>query len=238
MNSQQAIYLMNESVRTLGRHKGVMALSVIIMSLTLLILAVFLLATDNMLILLDRTRQELRVYVYLEDGLSQETVEQRYRQLLLLPEVESIIHISKSEALEQFREDLGEERHVLDALEANPLPESFRVKLKPEFRDKENTAAIAKQMSVLGGIEEVNYGKDFLERFSLMTQVFFYIDIVLGFIVILSSVFIISNTVRLTILSRLKSIEILKLVGATNRFITAPFIMEGAFQGALASIVS
>jgi cell division transport system permease protein len=87
-------------------------------------------------------------------------------------------------------------------------------------------------------VEEVSYGKEFIEQFSAVSRGFLYVDLGLGIIVVLSSVFIISNTVRLTIMSRQKSIEVLKLVGATNRFITTPFVVEGAFQAGVASVVS
>jgi cell division transport system permease protein len=152
--------------------------------------------------------------------------------------VEAIVFISKDEAMKEFEKELGEDQSILESLEVNPLPASFSVTLKEGHKDQAHVQAFAERAAAMAGVEEVNYGKDFLERFSLIARVFLYVDVVLGFIVILSSVFIISNTVRLTILSRQKSIEILKLVGATNRFITTPFIIEGACQGGLASLIS
>lgn len=238
MKLHQTTYLARESFRTLGRHKGIMALSIIIMSLTLLVLAVFLMMTNNVLELLDRTREEFRVYVYLDDGLPRPTVEDYHHRLLALEGVESIMFISKEQALGEFRSQLGEEQSILEALETNPLPASFRIVLKEGFRDKESVQNIAQEVASLDGVEEVNYGKDFIERFTFLARVFLYVDATLGIIVLLSSIFIISNTVRLTILSRRRSIEILKLVGATNRFITTPFVMEGAFQGGLAAALS
>ena len=238
MKSRQIKYLAAEAFRTLGRHKGVTALSIIIMSLTLLVLAVFLLATDNVLTFLDRARREMTVFVYVRDEASPRVVEDAYTRLLKLPEVETVVFISKDQAMEEFREQLGEERAVLEALETNPLPASFRVTLKNEYRTKEAIERFAE--SVRGGtiVEEVSYGKEFIEQFSAVSHGFLYVDLVLGLIVVLSAVFIISNTVKLTILSRQKSIEILKFVGATNRFIVTPFVIEGAFQAGLSSLVS
>jgi cell division transport system permease protein len=90
----------------------------------------------------------------------------------------------------------------------------------------------------LRGVEEVRYGKEFLDKFASIVKGIYTIDIVVGFIVILSAIFIIANAVRLTVISRQKTIEILKLVGATNPFIVAPFIIEGAFQGGVAALLS
>jgi cell division transport system permease protein len=235
---QQGFYLVRESFQTLGRHKGIMSLSVIIMSLTLLVLAVFLLATDNMVKVLDHARQDLKVYVYIDDTATQSSIEELHRAILSMGSVESILFISKSEALDELRKELGDDDFILETLESNPLPASFRVTLKSDQKSLEQTETFAKQIAAMEGVEQVDYGRDFLERFSLMTRLFMSIDVVLGIIVILSAVFIIANTVRLTILTRRKTIEILKLVGATNRFITTPFVFEGAFQGGLASIVS
>ncbi|UCG52625.1 MAG: hypothetical protein JSW58_03495 [Candidatus Latescibacterota bacterium] len=244
MKVSQGVYLVQESFSTLGRHKAVTFLSVVIMSLSLLVLAVFLLATDNVFTFFERTRQEMTVFVYLSDDLSLSdevswaTVEDHHKWLLSMEMVEAVEFISKDQAMEEFRNELGEERSVLDVLEANPLPASFRVTLKPEYRDKVNIERFAGAVTTMDFVEEVNYGRDFIEQFASVTRAFLYVDLVLGLIVIVSSIFIIANTVRLTILSRRKSIEILKLVGATNRFITAPFVIEGAFQGGLAALLS
>jgi cell division transport system permease protein len=234
----QVTYLIGESFSTLRRHKAVTLLSVVIMSLTLLILAVFLLATDNVLTVLDRARRDMTVFVYLRDDVPKRVVEEHYRRLLSMEEVETVMFISKEQAMAEFRIELGEERLILGALEANPLPASFRVTLGSEYRGKDAIESFAGTIEGMPIVEEVNYGKEFIEQFATLTNAFLYVDLVLGLIVILSSIFIISNTVRLTILSRQKTIEILKLVGATNRFITTPFVIEGAFQAGLASLVS
>ena len=238
MKIQQLKYLINESFRTIKRHKGVSAISVVIMSLTLLILAVFLLATDNMLMFMSRAKQEMRVYIYLEDTTPQSTIEGYHRRILSMPEVDQVLYISKEQALHEFQTEIGDEDNLLDVLESNPLPASFRIALKNEYKDKDKIIRFAAQMQEFEGIEEVRYGKDFLEKFSSITRGFFFVDAFIGLIVILSSVFIISNAVRLSVVSRKRNIEILKLVGATNRFITMPFIIEGALQGAIASLFS
>jgi cell division transport system permease protein len=238
MRPHQLLYLISESFSTLSRHKAVTFLSVMIMSLTLLILAVFLLATDNVLTFLDRARSDMTVYVYLKDDAPDWIVRQQYGQILKMNEVETVELISKEQAMAEFREELGEERSILEALEANPLPASFRVTLKKEFREKGAIERFVEAISSMTIVEEIGYGKEFIEQFATVTRAFLYVDLVLGLIVILSSVFIISNTVRLTILSRRKTVEVLKLVGATNRFITTPFVIEGAFQAGFASLVS
>lgn len=236
---QKAVYLVQEAFRTIQRHKGVTAISVVIMSLSLLMLAVFLLATDNLLKIISHAEQEMEVYVYIEDRVDEDGVLSLHRRLLLMDEVASVVFVSREEALTEFRNELPEEdAELLDALETNPLPNSFWITLKSEHRDRAALAYFAGQVTQLSGVEEVRYGKDFVEKFARIIRGVYYVDIVVGFIVILSAIFIISNAVRLTVISRKKNIEILKLVGATNRFITLPFIIEGALQGGVAAVFS
>lgn len=235
---RKAIFLVQEAFRTIRRHKGVTSLSVAIMSLSLLMLAVFLLATDNLLRLVGDAQRDMKVYVYLDDNVDQGGIEILHHQILGMDEVEGTIFVSKVAALEDFREQLKDDAELLDALEANPLPNTFWVTPRTVNKNSTDMAYLAGNITQLAGVEEVRYGKEFLEKFTSIVKAVLYVDLFVGLIVILSAIFIISNAVRLTVISRRRSIEILRLVGATNRFITAPFIIEGAFQGGLAALVS
>jgi cell division transport system permease protein len=235
---RKGVFLVQEAMRTLRRHKGVTALSVVIMSLSLLMLAVFLLATDNLLRFVGEAERDMKVYVYLDDRVSSTGMERLNQEILSQEGVASVVFISKAEAMADFRNQLGEDAELVDVLDTNPLPNAFWVTPKNEFRNEASMSSLAAGISSLRGVEEVRYGKEFLERFSSIVRGVYYVDMIVGFIVILSAIFIISNAVRLTIISRRKNIQILKLVGATNRFITAPFLIEGAFQGGVAAILS
>jgi cell division transport system permease protein len=235
---RRILYIVDEALRTVRRHKGLTSISVVIMSLSLLMLAVFLLATDNLLKLVSETQDEMKIYVYLDDAAGQDTIEQLYKTLLTQEEVSGLQFVSKEEALADFKGQLGEDADLIAALRTNPLPNSFWVEPKPEFKTRDAMVALAERFEQLRGVEEVRYGKEFLDKFSSIVKGIYTIDIVVGFIVIMSAIFIIANAVRLTVISRQKTIEILKLVGATNPFIVAPFIIEGAFQGGVAAVLS
>lgn len=235
---RKGVFLVQEAMRTLRRHKGVTALSVVIMSLSLLMLAVFLLATDNLLRFVGEAQQDMKIYVYLNDRVSSAGMERLNREILSQDGVASVVFISKSEALVDFRKQLGDDAELVDVLDTNPLPNAFWVTPRAEHRNEKSMATLAGSIEQLNGVEEVRYGREFLEKFSAIVRGVYYVDMIVGFIVILSAIFIISNAVRLTIISRRKSIDILKLVGATNRFITAPFLIEGAFQGGVAAVLS
>ena len=235
---REGTYLTKEALRTIRRHKGVTSISVIIMSLSLLMLAVFLLATDNLLRVVGEAKRDMKVYVYLDNGLSDASIQRLHQQIMLVEEASSVVFITKNEALADFRNQLGEDSDVIDALDTNPLPDAFWVTPRPDHRNPESMKALAGHVAQLPGVEEVRYGREFLERFEAIIRGAYFVDIAVGIIVILSAIFIISNAVRLTVIGRKKTIEILKLVGATNRFITTPFLIEGAFQGGVAAVLS
>lgn len=232
------LYIFDEAFRTVRRHKGLTSISVIIMSLSLLMLAVFLLATDNVLRLVSQAQDEMQLYVYLEDSMGAGEVERLHGLILSQDEVSSVTFVSREEALTDFRDQLGPDADMLSALRTNPLPNSFWVRPRTEFKNRDAMVVLAARIEEMKGVDEVRYGREFLDKFASIVTGIYTVDVVVGFIVILSAVFIIANAVRLTVISRRKTIEILKLVGATNPFIVAPFIIEGAFQGGVAAVLS
>jgi cell division transport system permease protein len=187
---------------------------------------------------IDNAREEMRVYVYLENGLDQDGIERVRTGLYNFDSVRGVVFVSREEALERFRERLGEGSSLVDDLETNPLPNSFEVRMKRDYSTGEEMGRIAGKIGDWDGVEDVRYGKDWVERGEKIVLGFYMTDLTLGIIVFLSIVFVISNTVRLSILSGRKSIEILKLVGATNRYIQVPFIFEGAFQGVISAVLA
>ena len=238
MNLRTAKYMIDEMMVNLGRRKGSNAIAVIIMGLSLLILVVFLMVTLNLASLIDKTSDEMRLFVYLEDGLEQEAKQEIQLKLLRLRGIEEVSFISKDEALAEFREVLGEESDLLAELVENPLPDAFRAKPKRGYITSEFLASIAAKTEKWEGVEEVQYGKKWFERGERLAKGIYIIDLALGLIIFLSVIFVIYNTVRLTVLHRRTTIDVMKLVGATNAFIRIPFILEGALQGVAASLLA
>ena len=238
MKINEMKYILDESISMLWRRKAANLISVIIMGLSLLILIVFLMVTLNIAGFIDKTSKETRMYVYLSDGLSDADSRDIQLRLIAEPGVEEVVYISREEALDEFRETLGGDSELLDALDSNPLPDSYRLKLKEGYVTSSVMGAISDRVESWEGIEEVRFGKRWFEKGERLVRNFFIIDLVLGLIVFLSVVFVISNTVRLTISNSREAIDILKLVGATNRYIEIPFMIEGAMQGVVSSLLA
>jgi len=238
VNARQARYILSETMIMLGRRKAAGAIAVVIMGLSLLILVVFLMVTLNAADTIEKMREETRVFVYLEDGLEADARERIQLRLLGLRGVDEVVFISKEEALGDFRETLGEQSDLLGELEGNPLPDAFRVRPRQAFIRSDYMRSIAEEAGSWPGVEDVRYGRKWFERGERLVRSFFIIDLALGLIIFLSVMFVIYNTVRLTVLHRRRSIDVMKLVGATNAYIQIPFILEGALHGTAASLLA
>jgi cell division transport system permease protein len=238
VNFNQLRYLVDESMTMMGRRKAANGFSIVIMGLSLLILVVFILLTINVQAVIDRAGKEMRAYVYLKDGTSEEAAREIQMKLLGLEGVEEVVFVSKDEALASFRQSLGDDKDMLDALGSNPLPDAYRIKMKPGYIRSGYLEKLAGEVGTWDGVEEFRYGEQWLGRGEKLVRGFYVVDLVIGIIIFLSVIFVIANTVRLTVLTRQKTIEVAKLVGATNAYIRIPFLVEGAVQGAVASLLA
>ena len=238
MNPNRIRYMIEEATVMLKRQKGATAISVLIMGLSLLILVIFLLVTLNIAVMIERASEELRVYVYLEEGVGRDDSREIQLRLLGMTGVDEVVFVSRDEALSHFREALGEESDLLDALDRNPLPDAYRLKMKQGAMRSEVLERMSRDIMELQGVEEVRYGRRWFERGERLVRGFYVADLVLGLIIFLSVAFVISNTVRLILLYRRRTIDIMKLVGAPNSYIRVPIIIEGALQGAAAALIA
>ncbi len=215
--------------------KGISIVSMLIMSIALLMLTLFTLVTVNLRAVARSFQKEIEVVAFLEEGRSVEEIQDVRQRLLEHDGVQSVSYVSKQDALEEFRAQLGADADLLDVLDENPLPASLRVRLFEQARTSEKLELLSAWIREMPGIEEVRYGDQWVERLERYVQVFLLLDLLIGAIVVASALFVISNTVRLTVLARERSIEIMRLVGATDWFIRTPFLVEGALQGAVAA---
>jgi cell division transport system permease protein len=238
VNANQLRYMIEESGTMMRRRQAANITSIIIMGLSLLILVVFLLVTINVQAVINKASEELRVYVYLKDGTGEAASRRIQMQLLRLEGVEEVVFVSRDEALTSFRQALGANKDMLDALESNPLPDAYRVKIRPEYIRSRYMEDMRSRVEKWTGVEEVRYGEQWLARGEQLVKGFYFTDLAIGVIIFLSVIFVIANTVRLTVLSRQKTIEVAKLVGATNAYIRTPFLIEGALQGTVAGLLA
>jgi cell division transport system permease protein len=220
----------------LWRNRTMSLASITSLSATLIILGIVLLLIINTNYIASHIQDEFDdVKIFLKDGLSIVQVEAIGEEILGYDEVVDLTYISKTQALENFKEDWGDEASLLEGLESdNPLPDSFILHLKT-LRNVEPTVAKIEQID---GIEEVNFFSDVIEKVLNVTDFIRSAGLVLIGVLVFIAVFIINNTIKITITARKKEIAIMKHVGATNGFIRGPFIVEGVCLGLVGSALA
>jgi len=223
------LFLLKEGVVGLKRARLTALISVVSITLSLTLVGIFYLTGYNFKNIFLRFYQQIEIEAFLEPGLSQKRINELRKEIEKESLVEKVRFISTKQALEEFKKSFGED--ISYVLEENPLPPSFRIVLSPKYSSPEVIDALARQINRLSGVEEVIYQKAIIE---FVHKYFGLALIIVGFFAVLLLVIItvlIFNTIRLTIHSRMEIIQIMRLVGATNRFIKSPFIIEGILQG-------
>jgi cell division transport system permease protein len=210
-------------------------MTLLTVSLSVLIFAFFFLVYTNMLGVGDKLGDDLRLIVYLEEEPGPELQEQLRRKILAFDEVEDIRFISRLQAYERFAVQLGDDSDVLADMPQDFLPASIEVVPLKNLRSLTQLKLFSEYLAKLPGTLKVQYGQDWIERFYYFIRLLSIVVFLSGGLLILTSVFMVSYTIRLTILARQAELELLKLVGATNNYIKTPFLMEGFLQGVLGS---
>ena len=226
-------YFVKEAAISLKRNNLMSFASITTVAISLVILGLFLIMVMNLNNMAANLESQVQINVYLEDNLSEAERYEIGNNIKKIKGVEEITFVTKDEAIERFRERLGEQKYLLDALDdANPLPYSYEVKLTLPEQVKSAAAEIAEYP----GVKTAKFGQEAIEQLFKLTHMIRVFGVVLILFLVFATLFIISNTIRLTVFARRKEIGIMKYVGATDWFIRWPFIMEGmalGFGGAL-----
>jgi cell division transport system permease protein len=215
------------------RRGGLMTLiTIITIMVSLILLGVFFVTYVNMQESTDHLKQKTELMVYLDVDLSDESISELKSKFLLMKSIKDLRYISKEVAWTGFKKKFVHQNDVLSYMNDNPLPDAFRIFVD----DVDAVEDLAKSIMVFDGVEEVNYGKGFAVKLSKMIRLIDLSGLFFVSLLCFTTLMIIVNTIRLTVLSRKNEIAIMKLVGATNRFIKWPFIIEGILMGLIASL--
>ncbi|MDD5766408.1 MAG: permease-like cell division protein FtsX, partial [Candidatus Marinimicrobia bacterium] len=179
-------------------------------------------------------RAQFDVDIFLHTSATPAEIDAFGKMLAEMNEIQSVTYISPDSAAEKFKQEFGED--IFDILDYNPLPPSFTIRLKPEFRNLAGIEQISGIVSGISLVDEAKYRKNFLvllekyQRYTLTT-----VFTVFAFLTLIS-ILLIANSIKMTIVARRDVISTMKLVGATNNFIRAPFLIEGTLQGFIGAI--
>ncbi|MRN54314.1 permease-like cell division protein FtsX [Paenibacillus monticola] len=232
-----------EGFKNVFRNGWMSIASITSIVVSLFVLGVFILLVLNVNAVADKADSQVQINVHLALNTDQKMRETLENEIGSMPEVSKIEFISKEQGLKDFREDMGKDAaELLDGFDTdnNPLPD----KLLVEVVEPTTVAFVSEKIEALNKIHpeqpifKVNYGKGSIETLFKVTRAVRNIGFIFVAGLALMSMFLISNTIRVTILARRKEIGIMKLVGATNYFIRWPFFIEGALIGMIGSLVT
>jgi cell division transport system permease protein len=231
-------YFTRKALGNLRNNRLVTLITICTITLALLIISLFMLIYVNMEGTIDQWSRKVAVTVYFDtEPLPQELAALKNR-INGLPGTESVQYISRDEAYKIFRSRLKGQESLLEGVSADILPSSFEITLQKEFRSTDSVNLYVSRLKQVQGVGEVQYGEEWVKKFLTFFQFIRIIGLLIAGFLILAVLFIVSNTIKLTVLARHDELEILALVGATPFFIKAPFLIEGMVQGAVGALVA
>ncbi len=230
-------YFIREGFANFGRAKFAAFASTSAITVALILIGVFAVVGYEAQVIADTLREqagEMEVFIAQEAG--EDTQEALRARIKTMPGVAASDYVSHEEAAQIFREEFGEEASVFE--DPTFLPASVRIEVAPAYATPDSMDQMASTIGEWEGVDEVVFNQDLLAQVVQNRQLISAIGLSLGAIVVLASVFLVANTIRLTIYARRLLIRTMKLVGATDRFVRRPFLVEGLLQGFLGGLLA
>lgn len=231
-------YYIEETIDNLKTNRLTAFLAILTLSLTLVILEIFLLLYYNLESITHSIRSDVKLVAFLSDDLSQKEIDMVKDVLTREKGTAGIRYVSKEKALEEFKVDLKDGGGILKDIGGNPLPASFEVKIAPGVQSDNEVRLFIERIKGIHGIEEISFSMDWINNLNAFLNFLKLVGLFLGSLLGAGVITIISNTIKLTIYSRSEEIEIMRLMGATNGFIKIPFLLEGSLMGSLGAGIS
>nr|WP_312578779.1 permease-like cell division protein FtsX [Sedimentibacter sp.] len=205
---------------------SVMAVLIILGFILLIVLNI-----NNLAMVTKESFDEIAVYI--DDNMDEDQIKQMGKDFSEIDGVLSVGYQTKDYALQKMKNDWGDDASLLDGLE-NPLPNTYIVQLT----DVENSESVIKQLKKHDGVEDVQFYKDAVNSLIVIDDFVKKVGSGLIITLLLISIFIISNTIKITVLNRRKEIELMQYIGATNGYVRGPFMIEGIILGLIGSFAA
>lgn len=229
-------YLYKEAIRGFANAKLSTFASIVTITLSLILIAIYFLFTVNSNRIIKNIKDKVEIEVFLIDEIRTDELNTLREKLRTIGGVKNITYVSKDDAAKIFSEEFGSD--MLDIYDYNPLPASFKLNLYDEYKTIDRINKIKTQITNIPQISDIQFPEKNLGLIESKTSGFLFINLVVMVIITISSIFLVSNTIRLIINSRSKIIETFKLLGATRSFIMIPFLIEGFIQGLAGSLLA
>jgi cell division transport system permease protein len=225
------------AIQDIRENRFLNAVTVITIALSILIVSVFALFFINTNDLINHWKKGIRIMVYLKTNTSEAKIPDIKKKFEEMYGVSEAVFISKEEALEHLKRQIKRQISLLEELKENPLPDAFEVRMIPSSQSWEKIETLSDKIGSLPYVDDVEYGKRWLGRFTNIVNLFRLTGYGIGALFFMAAVFFVANTIRLVLYSRREEIEIMRLIGAADSFIKTPFYIQSLIQGTLGGFV-
>ena len=228
-------YTVKQAFLQVLRNRAMSLASIFAITAMLLILSLFFILVINVNTAAQTIQQDYdSIEVYLKDDVTEEQADTIIDDLRTQDGVEDAYYKSKEDAMDEFKTRWGENGYLLNSLQENPLPNSVVIMIG----DLEKADSLAQKAATYDGVEDVKFYKDTVDKLLGATKFVQIAAIVVMIFLIIVSIVVVSNTIKLTVFNRANEINIMKYVGATNWFIRGPFLAEGIIIGMISAGIS
>jgi len=231
-------FLVGEAVRDLRRAGRVGLSAVLLITLSLAALGAFWLVSINLERAVTQWRDRLRVVAYLREEPGQEAVGELIRKVQAVGGVQRVRYVSRGEALASLKRALGAQSSVVDQLPRNPLPASLEVTPDEATATPEGTRALVQRLIALPEVEEVQGGAEWVEGLAQWKRLFQLTGLAVGAVLALAAILTVTTATTLVLHVRRDEMEIMRLVGATERVIRLPLLLQGMAQGLVGALIA
>jgi cell division transport system permease protein len=230
---ERTVYFVRRALRNMRQSPMLCGAAVGTVAVALTILAFFAIVVLNVQKLTRHWSEDVQVVAFIDTVPEERLLRQWTADIRGLPEVEKVEFVSSAEALKRFKKRLADDADLLDGVDLDILPASLEITLNEDSRNRVAVSTLVSRLRQNTGLSDLRYGQEWLERFEAFVSLLRLAGAILGGFLLFAALFIVANTIKLTLYARRDELEIMALVGATPMFIKSPFLLEGALQGAL-----
>lgn len=228
-------YFISEGIKSIYRNRMMSIASISTVMASMLILGIFYITMANVNYVVKNVESGVEIKVFLKSNVTNDQMSQIESEAKSSEGVASISFESKQQALENFKKQLGNNQDLVAGIDPNKvMPESYVIK----FKGAKYVDSVVQKLKGMQGIDEIKDGREYIDKLVKITNFIKTLGIALMIILLIVAIFLISNTIKLTVIARRREIGIMKYIGATNWFIRWPFVVEGVFLGLLGALVS
>lgn len=232
---RRPFYFLKNALIGMKRNGEMTVTAIVTVTSCLLLFGVFMLLSANVNFIGEQIRNQCQIQAYIDFNATEDEEMLIYSQVRSLPNVSECVFVSKAAAMEEYREYLGADASAFDGLEGE---EFLRSSVKINMNDIEQAQALVEVLNTIPGIKKVSNRQDVVQRVIDVTDVIKNASLGAMIILLLVAIFIISNTIKLSVFARKDEIHIMKYVGATASFIRQPFVLEGILTGIIGGAIS